>query len=246
MTDAKLKSYVDRIERLEEERKAIGGDVRDIYTEAKGNRYNPKALRKIIAMRRQKVDPVVDAEVEAYKAALGMAVEMVSNGEVSLRKAAKATGVSKSSIHRALAVPAVSHDPKTFVDGDDPAACGAIGAMDDCSYPNCDCHMEEPHDPKTGEVHGAELQTQSTSAEDHCGDRRDHPPVEVVAGRDAPAHTGGEEGSDAGGVTAGECGTGAQAPLTVEMGHPASSTDAPPDDLAIPPYLDRRHERVRG
>lgn len=109
MTDAKLKSYVDRIERLEEERKAIGSDVRDIYAEAKGNRYNPKALRKIIAMRKQKPDPVVDADVEAYKAALGMAVEMVSNGDVSLRKAAKATGVSKSSIHRALAVPAVSH-----------------------------------------------------------------------------------------------------------------------------------------
>ncbi len=113
MIDAKLKSLVERIERLEEERKALGGDVRDIYTEAKSNRYNPKALRKIIAMRKQKADPVVDAEVEAYKAALGMAVEMVSNGEVSLRKAAKATGVSKSSIHRALAVPAVSHDPET-------------------------------------------------------------------------------------------------------------------------------------
>jgi uncharacterized protein (UPF0335 family) len=124
MTDAKLKSYVDRIERLEEERKAIGGDVRDIYAEAKGNRYNPKALRKIIAMRRQKADPVVDAEVEAYKTALGMAVEMVSNGEVSLRKAAKATGVSKSSIHRALAVPAASHDPETGEINEQSDDCG--------------------------------------------------------------------------------------------------------------------------
>lgn len=113
MTDPKLKSLVERIERLEEERKEIGGDVRDIYAEAKSAKYNPKALRKIITMRRQKVDAQLDAEVEAYKAALGMAIEMVSNGEVSLRKAAKATGISKSSIHRALAVPAVSRDPET-------------------------------------------------------------------------------------------------------------------------------------
>lgn len=106
----RLKSFVDRIERLEEEQRSIGGDKRDVYAEAKGVGYNPKIMRKIIQERR--MDAADRAEHEAlldtYRQALGMAVDMVSNGEVSLRKAAKATGVSKSSIHRALAVPEVS------------------------------------------------------------------------------------------------------------------------------------------
>lgn len=94
MTDAKLKSYVDRIENLEEERKAINGNVRDIYTEAKGNGYNPKALRKIVALRKQKDDAQLDADIETYKAALGM--------HGSYRKAAKALGITKSKLHRSV------------------------------------------------------------------------------------------------------------------------------------------------
>ena len=70
----RLKSFVERIEKLEEERKAIGGDIRDVYTEAKGVGYDIKTMRKIISIRR--MEPADRAEEEAlldtYMHALGM------------------------------------------------------------------------------------------------------------------------------------------------------------------------------
>ena len=70
----RLKSFVERIEKLEEERKAIGGDIRDIYSEAKGVGYDVKTMRKIISIR--KVDAAERDEQEqlldVYKHALGM------------------------------------------------------------------------------------------------------------------------------------------------------------------------------
>lgn len=69
-----LKSVIKRIERLEEEKKAISDDIRDVYAEAKGNGYDVKALRTIVRMRNQ--DPNERAEqesiLEAYQQALGM------------------------------------------------------------------------------------------------------------------------------------------------------------------------------
>ena len=47
----RLKSFVERIEKLEEERKAIGGDIRDVYSEAKGVGYDIKTMRKIVSLR---------------------------------------------------------------------------------------------------------------------------------------------------------------------------------------------------
>ena len=73
----RLKSFVERIERLEEERAAIASDIRDIYTEAKGVGYDVKTLRKVIALR--KMDQAERDEQEAlldvYLHALGMAME---------------------------------------------------------------------------------------------------------------------------------------------------------------------------
>lgn len=69
-----LKSIIERIERLEEEKKVISDDVRDIYKEAGGNGMDVKALRTIVRMRKQ--DPNDRAEAEAildtYMHALGM------------------------------------------------------------------------------------------------------------------------------------------------------------------------------
>lgn len=69
-----LKAVIERIERLEEEKKTFVEDIRDVYTEAKGNGYDVKALRTIVRMRRQ--DPAARAEqeaiLEAYQQALGM------------------------------------------------------------------------------------------------------------------------------------------------------------------------------
>ncbi len=48
-----LKSIVERIERLEEERKTIGDDIRDVYAEAKANGFDAKVLRQVIRIRKQ-------------------------------------------------------------------------------------------------------------------------------------------------------------------------------------------------
>ena len=71
----RLKSFVERIEKLEEERHAIGGDIRDVYSEAKGVGYDTRTMRKIVSLR--KMDAAERDEQEAlldtYKHALGMA-----------------------------------------------------------------------------------------------------------------------------------------------------------------------------
>src|SRR3954467_13527865 len=48
-----LKAIIERIERLEEEKKTISGDIRDVYAEAKGNGFDVKPLRTIVRLRKQ-------------------------------------------------------------------------------------------------------------------------------------------------------------------------------------------------
>ena len=69
-----LKAFVERIERLEEEKKAIADDIRDVYAEAKGNGFDVKALRAVVRLRKQDVDERKEQEaiLETYMHALGM------------------------------------------------------------------------------------------------------------------------------------------------------------------------------
>lgn len=69
-----LRSVIERIERMEEEKKVIAEDIRDIYAEAKGNGYDVKALRTIVRMRKQDPNERAEAEtvLETYMHALGM------------------------------------------------------------------------------------------------------------------------------------------------------------------------------
>lgn len=69
-----LRSIIERIERLEEEKKTISDDVRDIYAEAKGNGYDVKALRTIIRMRKEDIDErqARESVLETYMHALNM------------------------------------------------------------------------------------------------------------------------------------------------------------------------------
>lgn len=69
-----LKSIVERIERLEEEKKAIADDIKDVYGEAKANGFDTKVLRTIIRLRKQDASEreEQDAILDLYKAALGM------------------------------------------------------------------------------------------------------------------------------------------------------------------------------
>jgi uncharacterized protein (UPF0335 family) len=69
-----LKAFIERVERLEEEKKAIADDIRDVYAEAKGSGFDVKALRTIVRMRKQDPDERKEQEaiLETYLHALGM------------------------------------------------------------------------------------------------------------------------------------------------------------------------------
>jgi len=70
-----LRLFIERIERLEEEKKGIADDIKDVYAEAKANGYDSKIMRKIVALRRMESHELQeqDALLETYRAALGMA-----------------------------------------------------------------------------------------------------------------------------------------------------------------------------
>lgn len=70
----RLRSLVERIERLEEERKALGSDIKDIYAEAKSAGFDGKALRQIIRMRTWEPARLEEHEalIDVYRRALGM------------------------------------------------------------------------------------------------------------------------------------------------------------------------------
>ena len=72
-----LRAFVERIEKLEEEKKAIADDIRDVYAEAKGNGYDMKALRTVVRLRKQDVEERKEHEaiLETYMHALGMLKE---------------------------------------------------------------------------------------------------------------------------------------------------------------------------
>jgi uncharacterized protein (UPF0335 family) len=69
-----LKAIVERIERLEEEKKASSDDIRDVYAEAKGSGFDPKTLRSIVRMRKLDSDERREQQevLETYMHALGM------------------------------------------------------------------------------------------------------------------------------------------------------------------------------
>jgi uncharacterized protein (UPF0335 family) len=69
-----LKAVIERIERLEEEKKATSDDIRDVYAEAKGNGFDVKALRSIVRLRKLDTDERREQQevIETYMHALGM------------------------------------------------------------------------------------------------------------------------------------------------------------------------------
>lgn len=70
----RLRSIVERIERLEEERKALAGDIKDIFSEAKSAGFDVKVIRQLIRIRRQEPAEVEEQEtlLDVYRRALGM------------------------------------------------------------------------------------------------------------------------------------------------------------------------------
>jgi uncharacterized protein (UPF0335 family) len=72
-TAAQLKAIVERVERLEEEKKTIGEDIKEVYAEAKGNGFDAKIIRKVVSIRRQDRNERMeqDALIDLYLAAVG-------------------------------------------------------------------------------------------------------------------------------------------------------------------------------
>ncbi|MEN9926567.1 DUF2312 domain-containing protein [Novosphingobium sp. NPDC080210] len=73
-TDDRLRLLIERIERLEEEKKGIADDVKDVYAEAKAVGYDVKIIRQIVRLRKMKPDDRAEMEalLDTYKAALGL------------------------------------------------------------------------------------------------------------------------------------------------------------------------------
>ena len=69
-----LRAFIERIERLEEEKKALSDDIKDVYGEAKANGFDVKIMRKIVSIRKQDRDKRIEEEtiLDLYLAALGM------------------------------------------------------------------------------------------------------------------------------------------------------------------------------
>lgn len=105
MSDAKLKSLADRIERLMDERDGIQSDIRDIYTEAKSAGYVPKVLRKAITRKRMDVSKrdEEDAILDLYEGALDAKTRAV-RAEIAkgstFDAAAEKTGVPRRTVAR--------------------------------------------------------------------------------------------------------------------------------------------------
>ncbi|MCB9990584.1 MAG: DUF2312 domain-containing protein [Rhodospirillales bacterium] len=70
----RLKSFIDRIERLEEEKAALAEDIKEVYGEAKATGFEPKTIRQIVKLRKVDLEKRREADelLELYKAAIGM------------------------------------------------------------------------------------------------------------------------------------------------------------------------------
>ena len=73
-TDDRLRLLIERVERLEEEKKGIADDIRDVYAEAKAVGYDTKIMRQVVRLRKMKPDERSEQDIirETYIAALGM------------------------------------------------------------------------------------------------------------------------------------------------------------------------------
>jgi uncharacterized protein (UPF0335 family) len=70
----RLKSFIERVERLEEEKRALAQDIKEVYAEAKGVGFDTKTMRQIVKLRKMDQEEVDEQEalLDVYKRALGM------------------------------------------------------------------------------------------------------------------------------------------------------------------------------
>ena len=75
VSDDQFRLFLERIERLEEEKKGISDDIRDVYSEAKGQGYDAKVMRQVVRLRKMETNDRQEMEtiLDLYKAAVGLA-----------------------------------------------------------------------------------------------------------------------------------------------------------------------------
>lgn len=78
MSAEHLKQFIERIERLEEEKKNISEDLKEVYAEAKGSGFDTKTLREVVKIRKMEANDLEEQEhlLDIYKRALGMLPEL--------------------------------------------------------------------------------------------------------------------------------------------------------------------------
>jgi uncharacterized protein (UPF0335 family) len=81
----RLKSFIERIERLEEEKKALQEDIKEVFAEAKGTGFDVKIMRQILKLRKMDKDDLDEQEalLDVYKRALGMIPDFEEGGRAA-------------------------------------------------------------------------------------------------------------------------------------------------------------------
>jgi uncharacterized protein (UPF0335 family) len=84
----RLKSFIERIERLEEEKRALAEDIKEVFAEAKGNGFDIKIMRQILKIRRTDQDDLDEQEalLDTYLRALGMRPDLSEEDEAEPRR----------------------------------------------------------------------------------------------------------------------------------------------------------------
>jgi len=117
----RLRSFIERIERLEEEKRALSGDIKEVFAEAKGNGFDTKIMRQLIRIRRMDKDDLDEQEtlLDVYKRALGMLPEQPASARrikrrrwESRRKAGIPSSASVKRHRRSRPSPGTSISPR--------------------------------------------------------------------------------------------------------------------------------------
>lgn len=227
VTGEHLRSFIERIERLQEEQRAIGADVREVFSEAKAVGFETKVMRRILALRR--MDPSTRQELESLEDLYRRAVGLEPMGEEPAidGRLGKATDLFR----RGMTVRAVA-----AAMGISAATAGRLRQQADAagllvSRLTGTDETETPHDPDTGEI--IERDAQSPSSRDVSTDGEPCLGDAPQGNRPMPAQDAGELAGHEG-RTASAAGPDEPGPITV--GNPAATLVMPD----IPAFLDRR------
>jgi uncharacterized protein (UPF0335 family) len=81
----RLKSFIERVERIEEEKRALAEDIKEVYAEAKGVGFDVKIMRQIVKIRKMDQDELDEQEtlLDVYKRALGMLPDFASESKAA-------------------------------------------------------------------------------------------------------------------------------------------------------------------